>query len=164
GLLHLAAGAFLAVAAWVIPRRIAEAHRTALPALLLDMAPFALAAGLLGLASGRPLFAGLVTFAFGAGFTLTDHTMRRTLREPVSNPGRPVIIVQCESFFDARRLSPLIQRDFLAGFDACRASAGLFGRFDVPAWGANTMRAEFAVLTGVPESELGYDRFNPYYA
>src|SRR5947207_10946345 len=83
GLLHLAAGAFLAVAAWVIPRRIAEARRTALPALLLDMAPFAFAAGLLGLASGRPLFAGLVTVAFGAGFTLTDHTMRTTLREPV---------------------------------------------------------------------------------
>jgi phosphoglycerol transferase MdoB-like AlkP superfamily enzyme len=26
------------------------------------------------------------------------------------------------------------------------------------------MRAEFAVLTGIPESELGYDRFNPYHA
>ena len=34
----------------------------------------------------------------------------------------------------------------------------------MPGWGANTMRAEFAVLTGIPESELGYDRFNPYYA
>src|SRR5207253_969711 len=44
------------------------------------------------------------------------------------------------------------------------ASAALFGRFAVPAWGAYTMRAEFAVLSGVPESELGYDRFNPYYA
>jgi hypothetical protein len=297
GLLHLAAGAFLAVAAWVMPRRIAEAWRTTLPAMLLDVTPFALGAGLLGLASGRPLFAGLITLASGAGFTLTDHTMRQTLREPVvfsemselpqvfthphlylpfagpalvlggaaaaiaaglallvvepplwtprpiaalaaiallavcgwlvarqpllgaaasalrrlgpsgepfadaaslgpfamlivhtviaraerparqqklaapallrepvSSAGRPVIIVQCESFFDARRLSPLIRRDFLAGFDACCASAGLFGRFDVPAWGANTMRAEFAVLTGVPESELGYDRFNPYYA
>ena len=43
-------------------------------------------------------------------------------------------------------------------------SAALCGRLAVPAWGANTMRAEFAVLTGVPESELGYDRFNPYYA
>jgi len=47
------------------------------------MAPFALGAGLLVVASGRPLFAGLVTLAFGAGFTLTDHTMRQTLREPV---------------------------------------------------------------------------------
>src|SRR5260370_10067571 len=39
----------------------------------------------------------------------------------------------------------------------------MFGRFGVPGWGANTMRAEFAVLNGIPESEVGYDRFNPYY-
>jgi phosphoglycerol transferase MdoB-like AlkP superfamily enzyme len=34
----------------------------------------------------------------------------------------------------------------------------------IAAWGANTMRAEFAVLTGIPEERLGYDRFNPYHA
>jgi hypothetical protein len=307
-LLHLAAGALLAVTAWLLPRRIAGARRAALPVLLIDMAPFALGAGLLSVAAGRPLFAGIVTLAFGAGFTLTDYTMRQTLREPVvfsemselpqvfshphlylpfagpglvlggaaaavalaltllvvepplwtarpvaavvalaliaaggwlvarppllgaaagalrrlapsgepfadaaalgpfgmlivhtiiarserkarqlalaapaspalvravgepaselrgPIPGGPIIVVQCESFFDARRLSPLIPRDLLAGFDACCASAALFGRLDVPAWGANTMRAEFAMLTGIPESELGYDRFNPYYA
>src|SRR5208283_2701369 len=39
-----------------------------------------------------------------------------------------------------------------------------FGRLEVPGWGANTMRAEFAVLTGIPECDLGYDRFNPYHA
>ena len=33
----------------------------------------------------------------------------------------------------------------------------------MPGWGANTMRTEFAVLTGIPETALGYDRFNPYY-
>jgi hypothetical protein len=298
--LHMGAGALLALLAWLMPRHVASARRPPPGALLLDMAPFVLGAGLLGLASGRPLFAGLVAVALGAGFTLTDYTMRQTLREPVvfsemselpqvfthphlylpfAGPGlvlggasatialglallvvepplwtarplaalaglalvaacgwlvardpllraaagvlrrlaptgepfadaaalgpfgmlivhtiiaraerrarqlelaapapirgrgepaggvpRPIIIVQCESFFDARRLSPLIPRDFLSGFDACGASAALGGRFDVPAWGANTMRAEFAVLTGIPESELGYDRFNPYYA
>ena len=26
------------------------------------------------------------------------------------------------------------------------------------------MRAEFAALTGIPEEQLGYDRFNPYHA
>ena len=88
----------------------------------------------------------------------------RSRSKPVRTAGGPIIIVQCESFFDARRLSPLIPRGLLAGYDACCASAALFGRLDVPAWGANTMRAEFAVLTGIPESELGYDRFNPYYA
>jgi phosphoglycerol transferase MdoB-like AlkP superfamily enzyme len=34
----------------------------------------------------------------------------------------------------------------------------------VPAWGANSTRAEFAVLSGIAESALGHDRFNPYHA
>jgi len=72
----------------------------------------------------------------------------------------PIILVQCESFFDVRRLSPAMPD--LPGFDACRTS-GLSGQLHVPGWGANTMRTEFAVLTGIPESALGYDRFNPYY-
>lgn len=86
------------------------------------------------------------------------------LRDGSSGPDRPVVIVQCESFFDARRVSPVVPADLLPGFDACRASSAQFGRLQVPGWGANTMRTEFAVLTGLPETELGYDRFNPYYA
>ena len=78
-------------------------------------------------------------------------------------PELPLILVQCESFFDARRLSPRLPRDLLPGFDALCA-AGTSGRLDVPAWGANTIRAEFAALTGIAEAELGYDRFNPYHA
>jgi Sulfatase len=76
----------------------------------------------------------------------------------------PVVVVQCESFFDARRISPLVPEDLLSGFDACCKAGATFGRLEVPAWGANTMRAEFAVLTGIPEDDLGYDRFNPYHA
>jgi hypothetical protein len=78
-------------------------------------------------------------------------------------PARPIILVQCESFFDARRASPALPRDLLAGFDAA-CDRGISGRLGVPAWGANTMRAEFAVLTGIDEAALGYDRFNPYHA
>jgi hypothetical protein len=73
---------------------------------------------------------------------------------------RPVILVQCESFFDPRRALPL-PRDWLAGYDAC---GEMHGRLAVPAWGANSTRAEFAVLTGIGEAALGYDRFNPYHA
>ena len=297
-MLHFAAGAALVLLAWLMPRRIAGARHAPLGVLLLDVAPIALGAVLLGLASGRPLFAGVIVLALGAGFGLADYTMRQTLREPVvfseavelpqvlthphlylpfagpglvlggalgavslalalllvepplwqprpvaavaamaliaagvwlllsrerllglasrmlrrfarpsgepfadaaalgpfamllvhtviaraersarqralaappivrerSEGGGPIIVVQCESFFDARRLSPLIPRELLAGFDSCCRSASLFGRIEVPGWGANTMRAEFAVLTGIPEAELGYDRFNPYYA
>src|SRR5260370_41438526 len=89
---------------------------------------------------------------------------------PSARPGMtdadagPIILVQGESFFDARRLSPRIPHELLAGYDSCCAGAAMFGRFGVPGWGANTMRTEFAVLTGIPESEIGYDRFNPYYA
>jgi hypothetical protein len=83
---------------------------------------------------------------------------------PRPQPEVPLVLVQCESFFDARRLSPLIPQALLSGFDACCERGGTFGRLQVPGWGANTMRAEFAVLTGIPESELGYDRFNPYHA
>jgi hypothetical protein len=294
-LLHLAAGAALVLIAWLMPRHIAGSHRAAIGVLLLDLAPIALGAGLLGVAAGRPLFAGVVVLALGAGFTLADYTMRQTLREPVvfsesvelpqvfthphlylpfagpglvlgggaaaaaialallvvepplwdprpvsalvavalvaagawlvarepllgtaasafrrlrpsgepfadaaalgpfamllphtviaraergerrqslaapatlraaAGPDVPIILVQCESFFDARRLSPRIPSELLAAFDACRATA-LSGGLAVPGWGANTMRTEFAVLTGIPESDLGYDRFNPYYA
>jgi phosphoglycerol transferase MdoB-like AlkP superfamily enzyme len=72
--------------------------------------------------------------------------------------------VQCESFFDAGRLSPQLGEALLPAFNECRHQSALWGRLEVPGWGANTMRTEFAVLTGIPESELGYDRFNPYYA
>jgi len=78
-------------------------------------------------------------------------------------PGGPVILVQCESFFDARRAFPRLPRDLLAGYDAVCAG-GDHGRLTVPAWGANTTRAEFAVLTGCKDAALGYDRFNPYHA
>lgn len=75
----------------------------------------------------------------------------------------PIVAVQCESFFDARRLSPLIPSEVLSAFAECCRSSALHGGLFVPGWGANTMRAEFAFLTGIAESELGYDRFNPYY-
>lgn len=76
---------------------------------------------------------------------------------------RPVILVQCESFFDARRALPTLPRGFLAGYDAACAG-GAYGSLAVPAWGANSTRAEFAVLSGIAEPALGYDRYNPYHA
>lgn len=295
-LLHLAAGAVLVLAAWLLPRRIATARFTTVVALLVDAAPLAVGAGLLGLATGRPIFAGVVIGALGAGFALTDHTMRQTLREPVvfseavelpqvfthphlylpfAGPGLvvggavaavgvasallvlepplwtprawaalavlvliagggwcasrdpglgilagwvrrlrpsgepfedaaalgpfamlaahtviaraergvrrrvlaapplirqrgtgriPIVMVQCESFFDARRLGSGIPRTLLPGIERGCRTAAMHGRLEVPGWGANTMRAEFAVLSGIPDSDLGYDRFNPYYA
>lgn len=75
----------------------------------------------------------------------------------------PIVAVQCESFFDARRLTPLVPPSILSAFAECCGSAAIHGGLVVPGWGANTMRAEFAFLTGTSEAQLGYDRFNPYY-
>lgn len=295
--LRLALAAAAAAAAWLVPRHVAGARTGKPAAVLLDLCPALLAGGLLLVASGRPLFGGLVLLALGGGFALADRTKRETLREPVvfsdgselrhvfthphlylpfAGPGLvvggalvtivagvgllvftpplwrpapflagllsglawlvgwalgrepalgvaarwlrrleptgepladaarlgpfamllvygiiaraeraarrahyrplpapavkaggaplPIVLVQCESFFDARRMSPRVPGDLLPGFDACLRQGATFGRLGVSAWGANTMRAEFAVLSGIPEERLGYDRFNPYHA
>jgi Sulfatase len=296
-LLQAAIGIVLMLAAWLIPRHIARARIAGLPAVLLDLSPVLLAAGLLLTATGRPIFTGLALVSLGAGFALADRTKREALREPVvfsdmselphvfthpqlylpfagaglvtggalatialgiallsvepplwppdvplivvlaavvgaagwaisrepalglaagalrrldpidepladaarlgpfaillvygiiaraersarrvrhaPPPGPalvgaaaavPLVIVQCESFFDARRVSSCVPDDLLPGFDDCRREGATFGRLEVAGWGANTMRAEFAVLTGIPDRDLGYDRFNPYHA
>ena len=79
-------------------------------------------------------------------------------RRRASRPRAMQIVLRCPA-----RVTPRSRGTF------CRllmraAKTATFGRLEVGGWGANTMRAEFAVLTGIPENELGYDRFNPYHA
>lgn len=73
-----------------------------------------------------------------------------------------LIAIQNESFFDPRPLFDGIRPDVLAEFDQAKASAIEHGPLDVPAWGANTVRTEFAFLSGISQSALGVHRFNPY--
>lgn len=81
----------------------------------------------------------------------------------LADDARPdVIVIQSESYFDARALGRGINSSVYAQFDrACRESVS-YGKLTVPAWGANTMRSEFSMLTGVPSDALGYARFYPY--
>ncbi len=84
---------------------------------------------------------------------------------PVLAEGRALpdlILLQSESFFDARRLGVGVRPGLLAGFDRLRRESLVQGLLSVPAWGANTMRTEFAVLTGISPNWLGVHRFNPY--
>lgn len=81
-------------------------------------------------------------------------------KTPVELPN--LLLIQSESFFDPRRYYPeLIQAGILSHFD-CLASTGKRGVVQVPSWGANTVRTEYAVLSGVEPSFLGVHRFNPY--
>jgi hypothetical protein len=86
------------------------------------------------------------------------------LRRARSNDGCPVILIQSESFFDARRLDRRMPSDLLPAFDRHCRSGIQWGRLAVPGFGGNTMRTEFAVLTGMTEAAIGFDRFNPYQA
>lgn len=73
-----------------------------------------------------------------------------------------VVLVQSESFFDPRPWCSDIAPNLLAHFDATREQAIQHGKLSVPAWGANTVRTECAVLTGVAPSTWGARQFNPY--
>lgn len=73
-----------------------------------------------------------------------------------------LVVVQSESFFDVRDLFAGIRPEILQHFDALKASATCLGKLQVPAWGANTVRTEFAFLSGLPAEKLGVHNFNPY--
>lgn len=98
----------------------------------------------------------------------TGKTLRTAMsRGPFSRTAEPatrpdVIVIQSESFFDARRLGPEVRADLLPYFDATCAGAVQCGQLEVPAWGADTMRTEFSLLSGLGAAEQGYARFYPY--
>lgn len=73
-----------------------------------------------------------------------------------------LVVVQSESFFDPRRLHAGIRSELLREFDALQAAALSCGQLQVSAWGANTVRTEFAFLSGLANESLGVHRFNPY--
>lgn len=86
-------------------------------------------------------------------------------RSPASLPAPmpDIVVIQSESFFDVRRAYPdLLRRDLLANFDLLKSEAIAHGQLEVPAWGANTVRTEFAFLSGLPERTLGVHQYNPY--
>ena len=95
---------------------------------------------------------------------------RQPISLPAANPlAQPAIgalpnlvVVQSESFFDARRLFSGIRPEVLCTFDELKATAVCHGQVEVPAWGANTVRTEFAFLSGLDADALGVYRFNPY--
>ncbi|WP_218314784.1 LTA synthase family protein [Halomonas sp. 18071143] len=91
--------------------------------------------------------------------------LHRTEPSAATLPGQTlpnVVLVQSESFFDPRPWCKDVAPGLLDQFDATAAEALEQGELHVPAWGANTVRTECAVLTGLPPSDWGPRQFNPY--
>jgi hypothetical protein len=82
--------------------------------------------------------------------------------KPAAARAPDIVIVQSESFFDARRLHAGVRPGLLEEFDAIRRAAVQHGHLRVPCWGGNTARSEFAFLTGFGSARLGVNLFNPY--
>ena len=97
--------------------------------------------------------------------TLNTRTAYARLGKTAGKQELPhLVAVQSESFFDPRSLWAGINRNVLAELDTLQRESVLSGNLLVPARGANTIRTEFAFLTGIAERELGIHRFNPYRA
>ena len=95
---------------------------------------------------------------------MVDSPFKAQILKNVTSDLPNMIAVQSESFFDPRSLYPGIKKEILQEFDNLKLSAALHGRLLVPAWGANTVRTEFAFLSGLETARLGVHRFNPYRA
>ena len=83
----------------------------------------------------------------------------------IAAPAAPLpdlVSVQSESFFDVRELWSGVKPQVLTEYDRLTQEALARGKLQVAAWGANTVRTEFAYLTGIPGERLGVHRFNPY--
>jgi hypothetical protein len=105
--------------------------------------------------------------------TMAQYWLREKTTQPARRTGLPtirrqqpdlpdVVVIQSESFFDARRLFAGVKQDILAEYDKACAGAATHGQLTVPAWGANTMRPEFAFLSGLNPESLDIHQFNPY--
>lgn len=73
----------------------------------------------------------------------------------------PIVIVQGESFVDPRQLDPSFAA-LVPAFAQLQREAAVHGHLTVPCWGANTIRSELAMLTGLGGQDIGLDSFNPY--
>lgn len=105
--------------------------------------------------------------------SIAQYWLREKTQEPLRKTNLPsiidrardlpdIVVIQSESFFDPRAAFAGIRGNVLEHFDEARASAVVYGKLTVPAWGANTMRPEFAFLTGIEPASLDIHRFNPY--
>lgn len=135
-------------------------------ALLLRPGPLLAAPMARDPASDSARFGPLATFALHARQAALERPARRAAHPPAPAVARPgvraphLLLLQLESFCDPRRLG--LPRA-LPCWNALGAAAISRGALAVPGFGANTMRTEFVVLTGMGDAALGLDRLNPYF-
>lgn len=84
-----------------------------------------------------------------------------TLAAPASGPRPHILAVENESFMNIARLHPELAH-LLPELDRLRGAGARCGPLDTPAFGANTIRSEFAFLSGRAPESLELEQFQPY--
>lgn len=92
---------------------------------------------------------------------LNQHSYLKTVKKNF-NYKSTIIVIQSESFFNPEKLKIAYTHSFLPTYKGILQEAYQFGELQVPAWGANTMRSEFAFLSAIPNQSLGAIRYYPY--
>ncbi|WP_235937026.1 LTA synthase family protein [Vreelandella azerica] len=106
---------------------------------------------------------GIALFSAPSTPPLSPFTQRLNRQGQAADSQLPnVVMVQSESFMDPRAWCAEINPQLLPHFDATCQQAVQRGQLKVPAWGANTVRTEAAVLTGIAPEAWGACQFNPY--
>lgn len=165
----------LASVAWALlaePPSLSETQRAVLAVIGLLVGRFAARE-----ASHMPIAGTAADSAeFGLFATLVGHALRARRERPrrrrrlavaapaaIRPPAHPphLVLVQATSFCDPARVVPGLSPSVLPEFDRLRRR-GAGGTLRVPGFGANTMRTEFGVLTGLGKAEIGLDSLNPY--
>ncbi|MGM0615571.1 MAG: LTA synthase family protein [Pseudomonadota bacterium] len=106
---------------------------------------------------------GIALFSASSTSPPSPFTQRLNRQGQATDSRLPnVVMVQSESFMDPRAWCSEINQQVLHHFDATCQQALQSGYLNVPAWGANTVRTEAAVLTGITPEAWGARQFNPY--
>jgi hypothetical protein len=111
----------------------------------------------------------LATLALHRAVAVAERAGRRAAFPPrppafrTATPAPHILLIQAESFWDPRPHLPDMAPGLLPNWDRLAATSLGHGRLAVPGFGANTMRAEFAALTGIDTAGLGLDWLNPYF-
>lgn len=110
------------------------------------------------------LFATLALYGYDLKRSpIAAHSPFLSFHAPETKPLPHFIAIQAESFFDLQRhFAGHLSKHWLVNWDALKHVSQTHGALIVPAWGANTVRTEFAFLTGLCETQLGVHRFEPY--
>jgi len=158
--IHLSTGTYLVLSVLVMPGLIISRQLALRTQLTFDLTKDI---------QNNGFYNCLLNYGFQSAHTPQKKALRQSIQNytpfhdtKLTKKNPNIVTIQSESFFDARRLFANVDKKTLEYFDQLKSESIASGTLTVPAWGANTLRPEFAFLSGIDNKQLKHYRFNPY--